>query len=83
MAVYLCRWPNGDFSIVSARNKGHAIVMLDEWGNAEQAHISRMTNCMFDFRLSDQGRIDVANIGETRKTTLWKLATRFSIRPWR
>jgi hypothetical protein len=64
MATYLCRWPNGDFSVVSARTKGDAIVMLDEWGNAEQATITRMTDCMFDFRLNDDGRVELADIGE-------------------
>ncbi len=65
MAIYLCRWPNGDFSIVNARSKGNAIEMLDEWGNAEQAFISRMADCMLDFRLGDNGQIELANIGES------------------
>jgi hypothetical protein len=64
MAMYLCRWPNGDFSVVSARTKSDAIVMLDEWGNAEQATITRMPDCMFDFRLNDDGRVELADIGE-------------------
>ena len=62
--MYLCRWPNGDFSIVNARTKADAIVMLDEWGNAEQATITRMPDCMFDFRLNDDGRVELADIGE-------------------
>jgi hypothetical protein len=41
MANYLYRWPNGSFSIVNAKNKGDAIEMLDEWGNGEQAILSR------------------------------------------
>jgi hypothetical protein len=65
MAMYLCRWPNGDFSIVNAKTKGEAIEMLDEWGNAEQAFLSRMADCMFDFRLSEDGDIELANIGES------------------
>lgn len=65
MANYLCRWPNGDFSIVNARTKADAIEMLDEWGNAEQAIISPLTDCMFDFRLSDDGRIELEDIGES------------------
>ena len=65
MANYLSRWPNGDFSIVNARNKGDAIEMLDEWGNAEQAILSRLTDCMFDFRLCDDGRIELEDIGES------------------
>ena len=64
MAVYLCRWPNGEFSIVSARTKDDAIELLDEWGNAEQASLTRMSECMFDFRLSDDGQIELAGIGE-------------------
>jgi hypothetical protein len=65
MANYLCRWPNGDFSIVNAKTRGDAIEMLDEWGNAEQAILSRMTDCMFDFRLSDNGQMELVDIGES------------------
>src|SRR5712691_11621893 len=63
MAIYLCRWPNGEFSIVNAKTKGEAIELLDEWGNAEQAFLTRMTDCMFDFRLGDDGQIELADIG--------------------
>ena len=63
MAIYLCRWPNGEFSVVSAKSKSDAIEMLDEWGNAEQASLTRM-DCMFDFRLDDEGEIVLADIGE-------------------
>ena len=42
MAIYLCRWPNGEFSIVNAKTKDDAIELLDEWGNAEQASLTRM-----------------------------------------
>ena len=63
MAIYLCRWPNGDFSIVNAKTKDEAIELLDEWGNAEQASLARMTDCMFDFRLGDDGQIELADIG--------------------
>jgi hypothetical protein len=64
MAMYLCGWPNGDFSVVNARTKSDAIMMLDKWGNAEQATITRMPDCMFDFCLNDDGRVEVADIGE-------------------
>jgi hypothetical protein len=65
MAIYLCRWPNGDFSIVNAQTKSEAIELLDEWGNAEQASLRRMTDCMFDFRLADDGQIELADVGES------------------
>jgi hypothetical protein len=64
MAMYLCRWPNGEFSIVNATTKDDAIVLLDEWGNAEQASLKRMPDCMFDFRLRDDGEIELGDIGE-------------------
>jgi hypothetical protein len=64
MAMYLCRWPNGEFSIVNANTKNDAIERLDEWGNAEQAFLTRMPHCMFDFRLRDDGQIELADIGE-------------------
>jgi hypothetical protein len=64
MAMYLCRWPNGEFSIVSAATKDDAIVLLDEWGNAEQALLTRINDCMFDFRLGDDGQFELADIGE-------------------
>jgi hypothetical protein len=64
MAIYLCRWPNGDFSIVNATTKTEAIELLDEWGNAERATISRMTDCMFDFKLGDDGHFELVDVGE-------------------
>jgi len=64
MAIYLCRWPNGEFSVVSAKTKSDAIELLDEWGNAEQASLTRMPDCMLDFRLDDDGQIELADVGE-------------------
>jgi hypothetical protein len=64
MAMYVCRWPNGDFSIVSAPTREDAVILLDEWGNAEQASLKRMPDCMFDFRLSNDGQIELSSIGE-------------------
>jgi hypothetical protein len=64
MAIYLCRWPNGEFSVVSAKSKNDAIELLDEWGNAEQASLTRMSDCMFDFRLDVEGQLELADIGE-------------------
>ena len=64
MANYLCRWPNGDCSVVSAKTKSDAIVLLDEWGNAEEASLTRMPDCMFDFKLRDDGQLELADIGE-------------------
>jgi hypothetical protein len=70
MAIYLCRWPNGEFSIVNAKTKSDAVELLDEWGNAEQASLTRMADCMFDFRLSDDGEIELANVGESTQESI-------------
>jgi hypothetical protein len=64
MAVYLCRWPNGEFSIVSARTKADAIVALDEVGNADCAQIWKIETCLIDFRLNDEGGFEVNDFGE-------------------
>jgi hypothetical protein len=58
MAIYLCRWPNGDCSLVCAKNKIDAIELLDEWGNADEASVTRMADCMFDFKLRDDGHLE-------------------------
>lgn len=50
---------------MNAGNKAEAIELLDEWGNAEEAVLSRLTDCMFDFRLTDDGRIELEGIGES------------------
>jgi len=64
MPMFLCRWPNGEFSIVSAATKADAVEFLDELGNAEYAKLIRMTECMFDFRLNDLGEIELIQAGE-------------------
>ena len=64
MPVFLCRWPNGDFSIVAARNREDAIFELDEWDNAELAQIWKMEKCMVDFTLNDLGRIELSQLGQ-------------------
>jgi len=39
MPVYICRWQNGNVSAVSARSRDHAILLLDEFGNAEACEL--------------------------------------------
>jgi hypothetical protein len=43
-------------------------------GNAEQAFLTRMRDCMFDFRLDDGGQIELANIGEATHDRIMKIA---------
>jgi len=56
-----------------SKNKGDAIEMLDEWGNAEQAILSPLTDCMFDFRLRDDGQIELVDIGESTRDRIFEI----------
>ena len=57
MPVYICRWPNGDFSAVSATDRDQAIYLLDEVDNADRAEVFRApSNFMVHFRLIDKVR---------------------------
>ena len=65
MPIFLCRWPNGDVSIVSARNQDDAIEALDEFDNADHAHISQLREqFLVDFRLNDDGHLELNQFGE-------------------
>jgi hypothetical protein len=61
----MCRWPNGDLSFVSARNKAGAIIMLDEWDNAELAELRQIQDFMVDFRLTGDGELELQAFGES------------------
>ena len=62
--VYLCRWPNGDFSLVEANTRREALVELDEWDAAHPCQLFPLESCMVDFRLNDQG--------ENRIEAIWR-----------
>ena len=51
MPLYMCRWPNGDCSVVWATNKGEAIEILDEVDNAEGCPLMALRDFMVHFRL--------------------------------
>ena len=64
MRLYICRWENGDFSVVQAENKEHAIEMLDDVANAEGLPLYEITDFMVHFRLSDEGTVELEGFGE-------------------
>jgi hypothetical protein len=75
MPIFLCRWPNGDVSIVSARNKEDAIVALDEFDNADHGYISQLKEqFLVDFRLKDDGRLELSQFGESTLDEIMKNA---------
>jgi hypothetical protein len=62
--LYLCRWPNGEFSVVKAESKRDALVQLDEWAGAEPEWLVPLETFMADFRLEDDGDIEFNEFGE-------------------
>ncbi len=62
--LYLCRWPNGEFSIVKAASKREAIIHLDEWAGAHPSWLVLLESFMVDFRLDDSGQIELNSFGE-------------------
>jgi hypothetical protein len=62
--LFLCRWPNGDFSVVKASNKAEAIWLLDEIGNAEGSPVTPINDFMVHFVLTDDGDFELQEWGE-------------------
>ena len=51
MPLYICRWPNGDFSAVSARDASEAAYLLSEVGPVGEAKLFDLANFMVHFSL--------------------------------
>ena len=64
MPLYVCRWGNGDFSVVQASDKDHAMEMLDEVANAEGLPLHVIRDFMVHFRLADNGTIELEGFGD-------------------
>jgi hypothetical protein len=57
MPIFACRWPNGDLSILAAKDKDDATCRLDEIDNAETAHVFRVDDFLLDLKLVDDGTL--------------------------
>ncbi len=69
--AWLCRWPNGDFSIVSAPTKRQAILELDEWAGAHPSQVYPLESFKADFGLTDDGEIELNELGEETRNFIW------------
>jgi hypothetical protein len=69
--VFLCRWPNGDCSVVAALTKRDAILQLDELGAAEPEMLHPIERCMLDFGLTESGDLRLNEIGEETRDTIY------------
>jgi hypothetical protein len=58
MKMYLCRWPNGDFSAVHATSKQEAIFLLDDVGAAKWKDVFAVESFMVHFRLRFPSDVD-------------------------
>src|SRR2546428_3795179 len=72
MPVFLCRWPNGDCSLVSARTRTEAIERLDEVANAEGCPIAPLSHLQIHFTLTDEGRLALEGMGEATEDEIFE-----------
>jgi len=73
--MYLCRWPNGEFSVVMAPTRRDALIELDEWAPGYPSLLFPMDSCMVDFGLNDDGGIELNQLGEDTEDFIWKTAS--------
>lgn len=74
MSLYLCRWPNGDCSVVWARNKEDAIVELDQVGNAEGCPVTQLHQFQVHFRLTDDGKLAFESLSDETSAAIFHFA---------
>jgi hypothetical protein len=59
MKVFLCRWQNGDLSIVGARDREEAIFILDELADATDAEFFETKDLLINLALNDNGHLEL------------------------
>jgi hypothetical protein len=69
--LFLCRWPNGDCSVVLARNEADAIEKLDEVANAEGCPITRLSAVQVHLTLTDDGQLALDGLGEETEREIY------------
>lgn len=70
--VFLCRWPNGDCSIVLARTRTAAVEKLDEVANAEGCPIIELSETQVHFALGDDGQLVLEGLGEETEQEIFE-----------
>ena len=72
MRTFICRWPNGDCSLVMARNRGEAVEKLDEVANAEACPIVELPDAQVHLALTDDGQLALVGLGEDTEAALFE-----------
>lgn len=63
MQLFISRWPNGDFSLIYAKNKAHALSRLTyETPEAEPWPLFSLNEFIAHFRLTDEGAYELKEI---------------------
>ena len=63
MRMFFCRWPNGDFSVVTASNETDAVARLHEHGDVEPVKLWQMPDCLITFQLDNLGDFELGGFG--------------------
>lgn len=74
MKVFICRWQNGDLSIVSARDPEDAVSVLDEVADATDAELFETKDLLIHFELDDNGNLVLQEFGEGREDVIYEKA---------
>jgi len=74
MPLFLCRWSNGDCSVVWARTKEDAIMELDQVANAEGCPITQLRTFQVHFALTDRGELVLEGFGEGTREAIVSFA---------
>ena len=69
--AFLCRWPNGDCSVVTALTMRDAIVQLDEFGAAEPHMLHPIERSLLDFGLTESGDLQLTETGEETREIIY------------
>ena len=70
--VFLCRWPNGDCSVVMARSKADAIEKLDEVANAEGCPMVELSEAQVHFALTNDGQLVLDGLGDDTEQDIFE-----------
>ena len=74
MPVFLCRWQNGDFSVVHAPDKDRAIELLYEAVGADARALTPINDFMVHFVLDEEGEMVLQEFGELPPQNIRQIA---------
>lgn len=64
MALFVCRWPNGDFSFVQAASKEAGLTALQQVGDPMSCCLSELSDFLAHFPSTGTAKVMVRRSGE-------------------